>query len=66
MSRTQQLGKDVHNESMLQLALPWIAHFGAEFTDESIGEWKATWGSALKHLLQLSVQVQRRNARLAC
>ena len=51
---------DVQNESMLHMILPWILHFGTDFTDETIGEWQGTWLAFLGHLLNLSHQCHER------
>ena len=35
---TARLLPDVQNESMLHMILPWIAHFGTDFSDDGIGD----------------------------
>lgn len=57
---TARLLPDVQNESMLHMILPWIAHFGIDFADEMVGEWKDVWWAFLSHLLQLSHQCHER------
>ena len=57
---TARLLPDVQNESMLHMILPWIAHFGTDFSDELIAEWKDVWWAFLSHLLQLSHQCHER------
>jgi len=52
---------DVHNESMLQLVMPWIEHFGAGFADADEEEWQRPWRATVSHLLQLSYQCHTRS-----
>ena len=51
---------DVQNESMLHMVLPWISHFGTDFSTSDVDEWRATWHLFLAHLLELSHQCHER------